>query len=278
MPQLGETVTEGTITKWLKQVGDADRGRRRAVRGLHRQGGHRGAVGPRRRAAPDPGARGRDGAHRHAAGRHHRLRPTRSCPRRPAPRERPRPRPAPPPTPACRDRRRARTGSAPVRAPAPAARTDRTGSCRRWCGRCWPSTGCSPATSSGSGRDGRITRSDVLAAAANRRPRRRRPGPGAGRARRRPPPPIAYPPAAQPGRDDDEVVEFTRARRTTAEHMVRSLATSAHTLVVTEVDYHGVDGVRRAAQLSLPAVRGPGRGRRHRRVPARQRLASVTTS
>jgi 2-oxoglutarate dehydrogenase E2 component (dihydrolipoamide succinyltransferase) len=37
--------------------------------------------------------------------------------------------------------------------------------------------------------------------------------------------------------------------------MMRSLATSAHTLVVTEVDYHGVDPVRRAARLSfLPFV------------------------
>jgi 2-oxoglutarate dehydrogenase E2 component (dihydrolipoamide succinyltransferase) len=37
--------------------------------------------------------------------------------------------------------------------------------------------------------------------------------------------------------------------------MMRSLATSAHTLVVTEVDYHGVDPVRRAAKLSyLPFV------------------------
>jgi 2-oxoglutarate dehydrogenase E2 component (dihydrolipoamide succinyltransferase) len=64
---------------------------------------------------------------------------------------------------------------------------------------------------------------------------------------------VAYPPAEPaPG---DEVVEFTKARRNTAEHMVRSLATSAHTLVATEVDYDGVDGVRRAAGLSyLPFV------------------------
>jgi len=57
-----------------------------------------------------------------------------------------------------------------------------------------------------------------------------------------------------PGPDDD-VVEFTRARRMTAEHMVRSQATSAHTLVVTEVDYARLDGVRRGARLSyLPFV------------------------
>jgi 2-oxoglutarate dehydrogenase E2 component (dihydrolipoamide succinyltransferase) len=64
---------------------------------------------------------------------------------------------------------------------------------------------------------------------------------------------VPYPPATPSG--DDEVLEFSRARRSTAEHMVRSLATSAHTLVATEVDYHGVDGVRRRAGLSyLPFV------------------------
>ena len=47
MPQLGETVTEGTITKWFKQVGDAGRRRRAAVRGLDRQGRLRGAVAGR---------------------------------------------------------------------------------------------------------------------------------------------------------------------------------------------------------------------------------------
>jgi 2-oxoglutarate dehydrogenase E2 component (dihydrolipoamide succinyltransferase) len=58
------------------------------------------------------------------------------------------------------------------------------------------------------------------------------------------------------GRGRRRVVEFTEARRNTAEHMVRSLATSAHTLVATEVDYHAIDGVRRGAQLSfLPFVR-----------------------
>jgi 2-oxoglutarate dehydrogenase E2 component (dihydrolipoamide succinyltransferase) len=102
----------------------------------------------------------------------------------------------------------------------------------------------------GSGRDGRITRADVLAAAANRRGPAAAPATGAD-------PAMAAVPAAdipQPG-PDDEVVEFSRARRNTATNMMRSLATSAHTLVVVEVDYHAVDAVRRAAGLSfLPFV------------------------
>ena len=44
MPALGESVTEGTVTRWLKQVGDERRGRRAAARGLHRQGRHRDPV------------------------------------------------------------------------------------------------------------------------------------------------------------------------------------------------------------------------------------------
>ncbi len=49
---------------------------------------------------------------------------------------------------------------------------------------------------------------------------------------------------AVPGQND-EVVAFSNIRRRTAEHMVRSKATSAHTLVVTEVDYEHVESVRR---------------------------------
>ena len=45
--------------------------------------------------------------------------------------------------------------------------------------------------------------------------------------------------------DRDEVVPFSNIRRLTAEHMVRSKATSAHTLVVVEADYEGVERVRR---------------------------------
>ena len=58
LPQLGETVTEGTITQWFKQVGDTVVRRRAVVRGVHRQGRHRGSVAGGRRRAGDPGRRG----------------------------------------------------------------------------------------------------------------------------------------------------------------------------------------------------------------------------
>ena len=35
MPQLGETVTEGTITRWLKGVGDTVRGGESVIAVLH---------------------------------------------------------------------------------------------------------------------------------------------------------------------------------------------------------------------------------------------------
>jgi len=41
-------------------------------------------------------------------------------------------------------------------------------------------------------------------------------------------------------------VPFTNIRRRTAEHMVRSKATSPHTLVVLEADYEPIERVRRA--------------------------------
>jgi 2-oxoglutarate dehydrogenase E2 component (dihydrolipoamide succinyltransferase) len=97
----------------------------------------------------------------------------------------------------------------------------------------------------GTGAGGRITRQDVLARVANQL---------SSRAASRATTAAAPGPMPEPG-PDDEVIEFTKARRATAEHMVRSRATSAHTLVATEVDYHGVDAVRRSAGLSyLPFV------------------------
>jgi 2-oxoglutarate dehydrogenase E2 component (dihydrolipoamide succinyltransferase) len=116
----------------------------------------------------------------------------------------------------------------------------------------------------GSGRDGRVTRADVLAAAAQRQAE---PSNGHRTAPAAPAPPATpadltsadlaarLVPSTAPLADDDEVLDLSRARLATAEHMMRSLATSAHALVATAVDYVDVDRVRREAGLSyLPFV------------------------
>ena len=87
-----------------------------------------------------------------------------------------------------------------------------------------------PVEVPGSGRDGRITRADVLAFLESRS------APAETR-------PIPAPPAATVISDADRV-PFDRIRRVTAEHMVRSKATSAHVLQAVEADFGAVDGVR----------------------------------
>jgi pyruvate dehydrogenase E2 component (dihydrolipoamide acetyltransferase) len=128
--------------------------------------------------------------------------------------------------------------------------------------------GVDAAQVAGTGDGGRITRADVLAAAANHAAASA-PAARASSAAPAPTTPASpatpstaatpkggwapYPPAA-PG-PDDRIVEFSRARRATAEHMVRSQRTSAHTLVGVSVDYYRLDPVRRQAGLSfLPFV------------------------
>jgi 2-oxoglutarate dehydrogenase E2 component (dihydrolipoamide succinyltransferase) len=61
-------------------------------------------------------------------------------------------------------------------------------------------------------------------------------------------------PAARVG--NDEIVPFTNIRRRTAEHMARSKATSAHALVVLEADYEQVERVRRAHGSQFKAEEG----------------------
>jgi pyruvate dehydrogenase E2 component (dihydrolipoamide acetyltransferase) len=70
-----------------------------------------------------------------------------------------------------------------------------------------------------SGPDGRLTRHDIETAIANG--------------------------ATSSDGADDEIIPFSKARRLTAEHMVRSKATSAHTLMVKEVDFERVESQRR---------------------------------
>ncbi len=125
--------------------------------------------------------------------------------------------------------------------------------------------GIDPASVPGTGKGGRITRADVLSFIDRR-------ATGGGAASEPATPPTPAGPAATAPRSGavpaglpvtgseiaaagsytpvagarDEVVPFTNIRRLTAEHMVRSKATSAHTLAVIEADYEGIERVRKA--------------------------------
>lgn len=85
-----------------------------------------------------------------------------------------------------------------------------------------------PSVIPGTGAEGRITRGDVLAYVASRG--------GA--------PPV------------ETTVPMTRIRQLTAEHMVRSVAISPHVLQAVEVDFHAVERLRGAAGEAFRAREG----------------------
>ncbi len=121
-----------------------------------------------------------------------------------------------------------------------------------------------PGQITGSGSGGRITRSDVLAvidqqSAAGGRPAAAQPPKTASTAPAEAPAPapVAPAPPAVVG-DRDTVVKFTNIRKRTAEHMVRSKHTSAHTMVAVEVDYFAVESVRGASKARFKEAEGFG--------------------
>jgi pyruvate dehydrogenase E2 component (dihydrolipoamide acetyltransferase) len=277
MPQLGETVTEGTITKWFKKVGDvvkADEplfevstdkvdtevpspvagviveiragegdvvevGRIIAVVG----DGAAVAAAPPPVAAPEPVA---------AA----------PAPAAPTPAPAPAvPAPAPavaPPAPA--------VAAAP--APAPAGDSRLLSPVVR---RLVAEHGLDVNAITGTGPGGRITREDVLdhieAAGAPASPAGSAPAPAVV-----PPAPPAIAPAtpapvpvpiapaapAVSAGARDEAVPLSKIRMLTGQHMVRSLAVTPHAFSVVEVDYANVDKVRRAVKDDWKRTEGFG--------------------
>ncbi len=122
-----------------------------------------------------------------------------------------------------------------------------------------------PTTVRGTGLGGRITRNDVEAvidAGGTAAPTAPAPVPSIGERR------VAEEARAAASAPEavrsvgstsgDEVIPFTNIRRRTAEHMVRSKATSAHTLMVKEIDYERVEQVRRAFGDRFHAEEGFG--------------------
>jgi 2-oxoglutarate dehydrogenase E2 component (dihydrolipoamide succinyltransferase) len=115
--------------------------------------------------------------------------------------------------------------------------------------------GLDPSQIRGTGEGGRITRNDVLAAARNGggAPPQAVVTPAAPQAPAAPAAPQAPAvpapaPAPVPRGAGDEVVPFDNIRRRTAEHMVRSKATSAHVYTSVKVDFERIERVRQAHQ------------------------------
>jgi pyruvate dehydrogenase E2 component (dihydrolipoamide acetyltransferase) len=309
MPQLGETVTEGTITRWLKNVGDhvdadeplfevstdkvdsevpaptagtlseilvqegetAEVGTRLAVISDGAGATTTTSAAPPQSAPPPPPAAPPQPEPPTPAGPPPSREP--AAPSRPAPSA---PAPTPPPT------REPAAPSAPTPPPTrePAAATTSTTPAPASTGgqlmspvvrRLLNEYGLDASEVQGSGEGGRITRNDVLAAAARQGPSApaapSAPAPTAPSRVVSPPPRAKSPPAeaatapvtpAPPAREEavapaarpvgDETIPFDNIRRRTAEHMVRSKATSPHVYTSIEVDYERVDRARRGEQ------------------------------
>ena len=295
MPQLGETVTEGTVVRWFKQVGDevaldealfevstdkVDTEVPSPVAGvlseilanegdvvevgqvLARVGSEAAAPAPAEPPAPQPPAEPEPEPEPPAPA----PAPQPPAPEPPAPEPTPEP-PAPEPPPA--------STAPPVSEPAKSVGRGLVLSpvVRRLIAE----SGIDPATITGTGRGGRITRSDVEQAIRARAsvpaddgaaaPEDAVPQPAPSE-----PPPAEPSPDPEPSgpapsrqapavpavvaRSGDSVVPLNRIRRRTADHMVMSKQTSPHVLTAIEVDYEGVEKVRQASKQAWKAAEG----------------------
>jgi len=298
---LGETVTEGTITRWMKQVGDAiaedevlfevstdkvDSEVPSPVAGvlseiLVPEGdtvdvGTRLAVISDGSAAPAPAAEP-DAA---AAAPEPAAEPTPAAAAvapEPASATEPEPEPAASPEPAAEPAPAVPAAAGPASAGAASSGGDGGDGglvLSPVVRRLIAEHDLDPTGIEGTGAGGRITRSDVLALID-----RRNGESGAGARQPAPPRTPAAAPTAAPTRtpaaipagrpptpppvvaaegERDTVVPFTNIRRRTAEHMVRSKHTSAHTMVAVEADYSGVEKVRKAEKDKFKEAEGFG--------------------
>jgi 2-oxoglutarate dehydrogenase E2 component (dihydrolipoamide succinyltransferase) len=274
MPQLGETVTEGTITKWMKAVGDevardeplfevstdkVDSEVPSPAAGVLTEilvpEGETVEVGVRLAVIGDgAGAAGQSGAPAAAtaeAPAPAAAEPTPAPPPPPPPPAQASPPPPPPPS------------AAPAATPAPqtvAADSNGAGAqvLSPMVRRILSENGIDESEVTGTGAGGRITRDDALRFVDARRTAAATvTAPQASASPAPAPAPAAVPPArvvpssppvsmAQFRTAGDQVVPFSNMRRRTAEHMVRSKATSPHAFIANEVDFEAVERVRTA--------------------------------
>ncbi len=248
MPQLGETVTEGTITKWLKQVGEevkadetlfevstdkVDSEVPAPASGVLAEivvnEGDTAEVGAKLAVISSDGAA--------------------AAPAQAQAEPEPTPAPEPEPTPVVEQT----PAPAPTPPEAPAAQSVDTNAKGKLLSplvrKLVNENGLDADQITGTGVGGRITRDDVVkaieaknaSAAPSPAPVPAAPTSAPAAA------PVATPaPTATKPSSGDEIVPFDNLRRRTAEHMVMSKATSPHAYITVEVDFENVERVRRA--------------------------------
>src|SRR5947199_6805894 len=242
MPQLGESVTEGTVDKWLKHEGDMVKrdeplvevvtdkvnaeipspfeGKLVKIAVAEGETVRVGAVIAQIETAAAAAAAPAQAKAKEAGSAHAEV----------------------PPEPAA--------GNAPVaQAAAPAEHTD--GGERA---RLSPAVrklaaehGIDPTSLKGSGVGGRVTRDDILAATGDAQP---------AAATQAPARPAPAPAPARPDAKREEIVKLSVMRKSIAEHMVRSLATSPHAWTLQEVDVTNLVRYREAEKDSFKARHG----------------------
>ena len=276
LPQLGETVTEGTITRWFKKIGESvaadeplfevstdkvDTEVPSPIAGvlteIRVQEGDTVAVGtviavvgdagsaaaaPAQAAAPaTPAAETVASSNVSAAGS-----PSAQPTPPPAPSPSAQPTPPPAPSPSAKPSSVAGVGTEGL-VLSPVVR------------KLINENGLDASQITGTGPGGRITRDDVVAVIEK----------GGARAAAAPSAPVttAAPAAAMPARSvaaapravagaRDEVVPLSKIRQATGAHMVASKAISPHVLSVVEVDYANVDSVRLKVKDEFKASEG----------------------
>ncbi|WP_395160390.1 dihydrolipoamide acetyltransferase family protein [Ilumatobacter sp.] len=281
LPQLGETVTEGTITQWFKKIGDAvaedeplfevstdkvDTEVPSPVSGTLTEirveegetvdvgtviavvsgGGDAAPAAPAAQPAPAP-------------------EPASAPAPAPAPEPAPAPAPAAPAAPAAAASAPA-PAPAPMAAPAPVAEstTAKAGDNRLLSPvvrRLVNENSLNPDSIPGTGPGGRITRDDVLDyidAGGGKAAPAAAPAPAAPAAQASAAAPAAPPASAPAGGAgaSDTSIRLSKIRQLTGDHMIMSKAVSPHAFSVVEVDFANVDITRNAAKASWKAQHG----------------------
>jgi 2-oxoisovalerate dehydrogenase E2 component (dihydrolipoyl transacylase) len=234
MPQLGESVTEGTVDKWLKHEGDfvkRDEPLVEVVTDKVNAEIPSPFEGKLIKIAASEGETVRVGSviaqiETAGAGSTAAAAPVKE---REAPTATPSPAPAPAPSPVAAGNGGEQHKLSPAVRKLAAER------------------GIDPTTLRGSGLGGRVTREDVLASAGST---------PAATAAPSPPKPGAAPAPVRVDGAREELVKLNVMRKSIAEHMVRSLATSPHAWTMQEVDVTNLVRYREAEKESFKARHG----------------------